>query len=319
MIRWFVGLWDRKESPLVLASVRILVGACILWDFLEAAWLGIVPTLWGPDTQGGLAANLMEREPLPEIYLWFPETMATPVVVYQVFIAAAFLFMIGAGTRVSGLVTLLLYAQLSRILPLGDRGIDLMLRNVILLLVLSRSHAMWSVDAWLRTRRWSGDGTDIPAWPRHLLILQLVVMYFFAGIQKTAIAWLPLGGYSALFVILQDPHIARFDMAWLANVYPLTQVSTAVTHIWENSALAVLLVYYWRDTHQRGGRIRTFVQKWRPHWWWIGLGVLLHIGIALSMNLGIFPWAMLALYPAWFHPEELRKLTATGRSLVLGG
>ena len=33
----------------------------------------------------------------------------------------------------------------------------------------------------------------------------------------------------------------------------------------------------------------------------------LHIGIAATMQLGIFPWAMLALYPSFFHPEEYAR------------
>lgn len=318
-MKWWVGLWDRREQPHVLALVRIGVGAVLLWDFLEAAWLGIVPTLWGPDTLGGLPANILSRDPLPELYGWFPQTMDTPVVAYWLLIGSLVLFTCGAGTRVSGLVALLIYAQLSRVLPLGDRGIDLMLRNVMLVLLFSRCGATLSLDARLRTGSWWGTGEDVPAWPRHLLILQLVVMYFFAGIQKTALAWTPLGGYSALYIILQDPHIARIPFAWLEDVYPLTQASTATTHIWEISAPLMLVAYHLRATADRGGRLRAFVQRWKPHWWWIGVGVLLHLGIALTMNLGIFPWAMLVLYPLWFHPDELRKWTASGRTLARGG
>jgi hypothetical protein len=37
---------------------------------------------------------------------------------------------------------------------------------------------------------------------------------------------------------------------------------------------------------------------------WLSLGVVFHLALALTTELGIFPWAMLALYPAWLHPDE---------------
>ena len=42
--------------------------------------------------------------------------------------------------------------------------------------------------------------------------------------------------------------------------------------------------------------------------WIVAVGAILHVGIAVTMQLGIFPWAMLALYPAFFHPDELQGL-----------
>ena len=66
----------------------------------------------------------------------------------------------------------------------------------------------------------------------------------------------------------------------------------------------VLLTYHFRATPERTGRVRRFYAKWKPHYYWIGLGVMLHLGIAMTLALGIFPFAMLALYPAFFHPDE---------------
>jgi hypothetical protein len=37
---------------------------------------------------------------------------------------------------------------------------------------------------------------------------------------------------------------------------------------------------------------------------WIGVGVLFHIGILLTLQLGIFAPAMLALYACFIHPED---------------
>jgi hypothetical protein len=315
-VSWWTGLWDRREQPTVLALLRIGVGSILLVDFGRAAWLGVVPRLWGPDETGGLGANVASRDPSLLLYDLLPYSADTAWLAYGVLITALVCFTLGFGTRVVGLVALLAYAALAKVLPLGDRGIDLMMRNVLLILTLSQSHARWSLDARIRTGSWLGDGQDVPAWPRHLLILQLVVMYFLAGVQKTALAWTPFGGYSALYLVLQDPHIARFDMSWLDGwAYPLTQVATATTHIFEWTAPLMLLAYHYRDTRDRPGRLRAWCNRWSPHQAWIAVGVLLHLGIWMTMDIGIFPWAMLLLYPAWFHPDELARAWTRLRGL----
>ncbi|MCB9761719.1 MAG: HTTM domain-containing protein [Alphaproteobacteria bacterium] len=317
MIRWWVRLWDRRERPTALAIIRILVVVVLLWDLGHAWLLDLVDVLWSPPEVGGLPTKLLQREPVPEVYRWFPPDVTTARGLHAATCAALALFGLGVATRWTGLASLLLYAQVGLVLPLGDRGIDLMMRNVMLILVFSESGRMMSVDAKLRTGSWWGDGGDAPAWPRHLLILQLVVMYFMAGVQKTAVTWTPLGGYHALYIILQDPHIAKYDFAWLESVWPITSLASMTTHLFEWTSPLLLLVYHYRDTRDRPGRLRAFALRWRVHWIWITVGVLLHLGIALTMQLGIFPWAMLSLYPAFFHADEIdaafRRLT--GRSI----
>lgn len=306
MIAWWVRLWDRREVPAVLALLRLLIGGLLVWDLGLALWLDLVPTLWAPPEAGGLPSKLLQREVIPEVYRWFAPTAATARGLHALVLGAAALFGAGLFTRLSGVVLLLGYAQLALVLPLGDRGIDLMMRNVIAILLFSACGRTLSVDARLRTGSWWGDGALAPAWPRHLIVLQLVVMYWMAGVQKTALAWTPLGGYHALTIILQDPHIARYDFGWLMDWPLLGSVATATTHLFEWTAPLVLLAYHYRDTAERPGALRAFFNRWRVHQLWVAVGVLLHVGIALTMNLGIFPYAMLALYPAWFHPDELQ-------------
>jgi len=181
----------------------------------------------------------------------------------------------------------------------------MLLRNAMLILALSSSGKVWSVDARLRTGSWSGDGEEHPAWPRHLLVLQMAVVYAMAGVQKVGLTWWPMGGLSALYIVLQDPAVARFDPGPLATFYPVTQLATAATMVFEWGALLLPLAYWYRATPDRPGRLRRWMNRLRFRDAWVAIGVALHLGIALSMNLGVFPFGMLALYPAFFHPDEL--------------
>ncbi len=305
--QWWVSLWDQYEHPRVLALLRILVAVVILWDFACIGALGVVEPLFAPEEAGGLS-NVTAWKKVPLVYQWFPPTAGTAWAMYLTVVGAAVALGAGVFSRTAALVLLFAYAQTALVIPAGDRGIDMLLRNVLLLFVFANPGAAWSFDAWWRTGRFRGDGALIPAWPRYLLILQLVVMYFTAGIAKLSMPWLPMGGYSALYMLLQDDAVARMDFGWLQPIYPLTQLATAITINWEYSTPLLLLFYWYRATPDRPGRLRAWTIRWKLHWWWIATGVVFHTLIFATLELGIFPFAMLALYPCFFHPDELGAL-----------
>lgn len=309
MIRAWVALWDRREPATSLALIRLALGAILLLDLAEAWALGLAPVMWTPQEAGGLPADLLQREVVPELYRWFAPEPSTAIWAAGLATLALACFTLGLGAPVAAVVFVLLYAQLARTLPLGDRAIDTAARNIILLLACSGSHAKWSIDAWRRTGRWGGDGRLVTAWPRYLIIVQLVLLYWCAGSSKSALAWTPLGHYDALYLILQDPHIARFDFGFADRGLPLLllRVGTAVTHLWEWTIPVILLAYWYRDTRDRPGRLRRLFLKLRVREIYVVIGVVLHLGIWATMRIGIFPFAMLALYPAWFHPDELGR------------
>lgn len=302
--RAFEDLWDLQEAPTVMAWVRIGISLALLWDLAALARLDLVTVLWTPVEGGGLPA-VLQRSVVPELYRWLPPTATTAWLLWGGMVAAAASLALGWRTRTAAVVLMLLSAQANLVAPLADRGIDKMLRNVLMLLAFSSAGRAWSVQAWRETGRWRGDpALRTPAWPRHLLVLQLVVVYFTAGLHKTALSWSPAGDFAALYIVLRDPTMALRDFTWLASVYPLTQLGTVVTMLFELTAPLVLAVYWARYTADRPGRLRRWALRWRPHLAWAAVGVALHVGIALSMALGMFPWAMLACYPAFLHPDE---------------
>lgn len=312
----WVGLWDGVEHPRSIALVRILLGLVILWDFVEIAHLDLVIALFGDQTVGGLS-DAGTRADSPWVVDLFGTSALAARGLHAVITFAAASFVLGLFTQASALVLLVAWAQFAAVLPAGDRGIDTLCRDVLVVFVFAKSGGWFSIDALRRTGTVWGDGTPVPAWPRRLMILQLVAMYFLAGVQKTGIHWYPMGHFAALYFILQDPAIAKHDFRWLAHApwFQLTQLGSAVTVLFQDSYPIVLLIRWSKSTADRGGWLRELLVRhgW-IEWVWIGIGALFHLGLALSCELGIFPWAMLALYPAWVHPDDWPRIVARLRT-----
>jgi vitamin K-dependent gamma-carboxylase-like protein len=303
--RAWVAFFDRREHPAALALVRIFVAATILADYAHLAALGLVDVLWSPTSAGGLSAASAD-EPLCQAFAWFGASTATARAVFGVACASALCLGVGLFTRTSALALTLASAQLGMILPEGDRGIDMLLRNVLVVLCFSRAGGTWSIEARRRHGAWAAPpSARAPAWPRYLLVAQLVILYFSAGVQKLSSPWSASGGYSALYYLLNHPHYASFDFRWTGRVYPLTQLGTFMTLLFEQSAPLVPLALYYRHTPGRPGRLRRLFN--RSHFFaaWAAVGVSFHLLLALTMNLGIFPWGVLSIYPALFTPAEI--------------
>lgn len=308
-LRYWVGLWNQVEHPRSLALVRIALALILLVDLLEVAWLDLVIPIMGAEEAGGWPDPDAYKSP-PLYYTLVEPSVGAAWLLWGSLVAALVATAAGFATPFSLLAVVLLYAQVALILPSADRGIDMLMRNIFLVLAFSGCGRWASVDARLRTGSWWGDGADAPSWPRRLIILQVLVMYFTAGVQKIGYTWTPFGHFGALYILLQDPAVARTDFSWLAATpwFQLTQLGTAVTLLWEWSTPIMLLFFYYRSTPERGGRLRAWTLRYKLHLWWLAVGVVFHLGIAVTMVLGLFPWAMLGTYLAFVHPEEWRTL-----------
>jgi hypothetical protein len=307
--RWWAAwvlLLSRREPGDAMALFRIAVGVVTLWSLLTMATSGLLDVLWVDRAWGGYR-SLGDG---PYLIQWLGgPTPGVVHVVTGVTILSGALLVLGLGGRLSAFMTLQGYLALSRIDGSASGSSDVLVTNALWLLVLARSTATLSLDCKLRTGRFRSD-EEISAFPRYLAVLQIVVMYWATGIQKVSVAWLPAGSYSALYYILQEPSWQRFPMAWAARVYPLTQLATAVTWIWEVTAPLLLLVYYYRSTEGRGGRLRALINRWDLRKPWAIVGAALHSMILVTMDLGHFSQIALAFYICLWRPEELRAAGA---------
>jgi len=274
----WVMLMDRRESPAALALVRIACAAVLLCDQLWVRHVGLVEPLWSPPpggfavAQAALGANGL--------------SVAA--------VAALACVALGLFTRLACVAFVLVSAQMAGIAPDSESALDVVMRVVFLVLALSGSNARWSLDALIRRRVGRPMPELVPAWPRYLLLLQLLWMYFSSGINKTSASWGPHGGFTALANALMDPHNGRLDPGLVAAVYPLTRVATALTMVFELLAPLYLVA------------LRLGAHRWR--WIWIAFGICFQLGIAIGLRLGAFPFGMLALFPTLLVASELQFL-----------
>ncbi len=277
--RWVAWL-DREEPATALALVRILLALVLLVDYVGVWRAGLIEPLYTRRPDGFALGEAW----LSAHAAWALGTVSLALIV------------VGAATRAACIGFALASAALSHLTPDAESGLDMLARVVFVILALSRCNALWSIDAWIARRLGREVPILIPAWPRYLLLLQLVWVYFSGGINKSAAAWGPFGGFTALANALGDPHAARFDPGWLAAVYPLTRIATVVTMAFELGAPLLFLLAY--------------LERWRIRWVWIALGVGFEVGIAVGLRLGSFPYGMLALYPVLLGPEDYERLKA---------
>jgi Vitamin K-dependent gamma-carboxylase len=303
--RW-VRLWSRREYADSLALVRIALSLVVLWDLFEVWRLGLIRALWAPIEEGGFGPSSYQ-EPVIAFYRTYGASMHSTQWLYALTVTAALLLLLGLFSRTSALLLLLCYAQLEALSPDADRGIDTLLRNVSCILMFSRAGATFSLDARMR----GGFRRDVlvPAWPRYLIIAQLVLLYFFAGLAKDAANWSWNGGYVALFYVLHEPHHVRFALPHdaLVSAFPLTQLGTLATVTWERCAPLLPLLLWLRATRARDSVLHRWVNRLRLLEVWVGTGVFFHLSLALLLALGIFPWGCLALYPAIAEPASWRR------------
>jgi uncharacterized membrane protein YphA (DoxX/SURF4 family) len=308
MIARWVAVWDRREGPESLALLRILVPLVILLDLAEALRLGLLPGLWvpPPDGIGWVGAT----EAAPPFTRLLGASTATAWIVIGLAVLGALLLLAGVFHRLGAVLLALATAELARLAPDGERAVDVLLRIAVLVLAFSRADACWSIASWLRRRAGHPPLLAIPAWPRQLLFLQLVWVYFSAAQNRGGAAWWPSGELSAIANILSDPHYARFTPGWTAVVFPLTQASTALTMLFELGAPILVPLTLLDRGYLHGGAVGAFVRRFRLRFVYLGLGVLLHLGIWLTMRLGIFSLGMLSLYSVLLDPSEIRAALA---------
>lgn len=268
--RW-IAFTGREVDSRPLRLVRVLVPLCILGDLLAIVWRGAFRAVLLPESMGGLTDGSSWWSLFGGVWWGGP-------LLWVLCLVAAPLVIRGGRLGRPALATLLVaYAQLGHLYTPGDRAIDRLLRTVLLLWLFSEASS-------------ARPASRIAAWPADLLRWLLAIVYLQAGIVKINAkpGFLDLD-MNELYQIMCAPQVGRLDPVFWEPLMPLFFVGGVVTMMLEFSSPLLLT-------------------RLGPYWA-IG-GALMHIGIAIGMDLGMFPFGMLALYPVLLWPFTIRALDA---------
>jgi len=301
--RWdrYVDFWREREDPDVYAVARIVWGLVVLLNVGHQIASPGVFELYALPAEGGVWPH--HPPPWWSLFHWFEPTALTVSVVIGANLVAAIGLTAGAFTRFMAFALMIIHMALHQRLGIWAYGGDTLVGVFSFLMVLAPLGSSWSVDA-LR----SGGQESVPSWPRRLVIAQLTLLYVKTGIVKIGSTWTLWGGYSAVYYVLNDQSFARWNGAWSASVYPLTQIATWMVGWWETLFFLLPWNQYLRRPAASGGWLRSTLGRYDLRPLMLGVGACLHLGLFLTLELGLFSWLTLALYPWFLRPDEARRL-----------
>lgn len=296
---WVVDELGRREVGTSLALFRLAVGLTVAGELWLTWARGAVDLLWRTRAFGGLRV-----EPKADHWLWSFLDPAGPAMdgVFWLTTACATLVALGLGTRVAAAVALFGVQALFALSPGAGGGHDRMFTIALSLLVFAASDRTLSVACRLQTGAWTSDEL-VPRWPRVVVTWNLALIYVSAGVVKLAAEWLPSGNFRAVYNMMLTPTWVRADWSWLMGpLFPLTQVGTVVTVLWESTWLVVPLWLLLRARPREGWKARVAAVDLRSVW--VAVGVIMHGTLWLMANLGPFSPITMSWYLALYTPEE---------------
>jgi hypothetical protein len=255
-----------------LAMFRIGFGLIILVDLINRARylhahytdLGLVPR-WA------LLKNAQS-----DYYFSLHLLSGEPYLISLLFIIAAVLavfLILGFNTRVSTLLSWLMLLSLQNRNPLVLDGGDVALRMFLLIAVFLPTGARYSIDATRATVK--NNNHSICSLASFALIYQLFLIYFFAAFFKTDPIWTEK--FTAVFFAFSLEAFSTSFALYLMQYHELLEWMTWASHRLEYYGMLLLLV----PIFNRYFRLLCVLS-------FVGF----HLGLAATLELGIFPYLM---------------------------
>jgi hypothetical protein len=207
-----------------------------------------------------------------------PGGAAPYALVHAALVPAAACLVAGYRPRVAAAVAFICLAWIHHVDPFALNSGDALMRDVVFLLVLAPSR----------------PGLASP-WALRLVQVQVSVMYVVAAVSKLAGAHWRDG--TAVSYPLRLPAMTRVNLPHELTASPLA------AHVLTWGVVGTELA------------IGLLVWNTRARPWVLGAGILLHLGIEVTLRVGFFSWVVLACYLAFVPPERAARLLtrASGR------
>lgn len=280
--RW-EDFWFTSAAAFTLGLVRMVFGVVmVVWS------LALLPDLYRVFGETGVAPQYPSVQYHWGLFEWWSGDTAL-LVGWIVLLVAALAMVVGWHSRIAAaLVFVLLLSFVRRGLYMFNAG-DTILLVVAMVLALSCCGAALSLDQRRRAGSfWSAQ--TLAQWPIRLLQVQLTLIYLVSVQAKLSGGKDWVDGSAAFYTSRTDGRWALAEVPdWLFGNAVVVNVATWTT-------LAVELA------------IAVLVWNKRCRFWVLAAGVLLHLTLMATMNVGFFSVAMFVLYAAFVPWEVVQSL-----------
>lgn len=257
-----------------LALFRVCLALLLFSD-----WLDRLPDLAAHYSDAGIIPRSVITGPLPLSVHFFTGGVWLQALWLGVALVAAFFLLVGYFTPLATLVSWFLLISVHARAPCVMQGGDQVLRLLLFWGIFLPLGARWSVDAAdPRNRRSSPRVLGVAS---AALILQVCMIYWFAGAWKWGPEW--QAEASAVHYALRFEHFTTPFGYWLLEHPGLLRLLTRSTLLVEVLGPVILFLPF-APALQRLLMIATFT--------------LFHAGLAISLELGNFPWACMVAWAA---------------------
>lgn len=265
---------SKPTSNASLAGFRIVFGALMIFSLIRFAAYGWIEELYiSPDfhfTYYGF--SWVQSFGNPGMY-----------VLFGVCGLAAFAMMLGLYYRISSVLFFLSFAYIELIDKANYLNHYFFITVIAFLMMLLPAHKAWSLDVIRKPKLLQ---RTIPYWMVFVLILQLSITYFFAGVAKLNSDWL----FEALPLKIWLPTHA--EMPIVGSL--LSQEWTAYVFSWFGAIydLSIPFLLFWKRS--------------RP-WAYIAV-IVFHVMTAMLFQIGVFPYVMILATLVFFSPQWFEKI-----------
>jgi hypothetical protein len=271
--------WFAPEPTSTLAVLRVAYGVLLLW---WTTTLSLDATTFF--SRSGI---LPDRPTEPWTWTVFDlvgSDAAVSIVIALLFWAAVFLIF-GFHTRLAAVVAFVAVVSLHRRNPFVFQAGDNLLRAFSFYFMFAPAGAALSIDRWRRARARFWEFPPRPVWALRLIQVQLSILYLFSVWEKLRGTTWNDGTAASWSMRVQE--LVRLELPrWITESLLVSNLITYGTLAVE-LALAVLI---WN-------------RRARP--WVLAAGVILHLGIDLTMRVGFFSLVVLLYYVAFVPPEVM--------------
>ncbi len=274
-----------------LGLARIYIALLLLFDLAKRS---TEISVWYFET--GLLPNAMLAEhplrPWGYSFLFHVSSDAGVVVAFVAIALVYLCFLVGVYTRVFHLLSLLCLLSLQIRVDFVSNGGDFVFCNLMLWSAFLPLGVAFSVDASKKKKAGTPTASPVVSWAVLVVFLQLAVIYYFNAVHKTGETWLD---GSAVYWLAHQERIVTAPGFWMREHLPfgvfqaMTYISLAIEY-----ALPWLILSPWGRPWTRRAAI-------------LGIWVL-HLGIALVANVGLFSFVMIGYSMFLVSPEDWKWL-----------